>query len=475
MVHNFSVEREVFRLTGRFNLPVYIFVIFALSLFILSFNISKGFCFDGVDEASKPVMKEARKRIEKIRKGTFTITFVDENGTPVTVYAQIRLVRHEFQFGANLSPVLRLPDNHPAREVALDVIDELFPLVRAGHFWSIEEPKRGGPLNWGPTDEEVQWAFSHNKQMRYHCVIYNMYYAVPKWYKQVKSEDEWWPLIEERIKDVASKYGRIIHEYDIINEMIMNLKWANKHNPLFPTLSDPGNAVRIFKIADKYLPDAKLVMLETHLCTLKNPHYKKVYGYYEQVIDKGAPVDVVGFQGHFYGGGRMPISEGHPQAGRGAFTMRVISDCLDNLATLGKPIHITEYNPPSRMKKRKGPQPRLSDKEIAAWTVNYYTLIFSKPYIRQLTRWFVVDGCGGNAIDGGLVTIDGKKKPNYYALKKLLKVTWNTKWQGVLNDGRVKLRAFFGEYEAKVSGYRPLKFKLYSDTPRSIVVQLTKK
>ncbi len=473
-MHNFSVIREVFKRIRKFSLRGYIFITFIFSLLAFSFSTHESFCFDGVDEASKPVMEEARRRIEKIRKGTFTITFVDEDGAPVHASAQIRLVRHQFQFGANLSPVLRLPKNHPARKVALDVIDELFPLVRVGHFWSVEEPERGGPLNWAPTDEEVKWALSHNKQMRYHCVIYNMYYAVPKWYKQVKSEDEWWSLIEKRIKDVADKYGKIIHEYDVINEMIMNLKWADKHNPFFPTLSDPKNAVRIFKIADKYLPDAKLVMLETHLCTLANPHYKTVYNYYKQVIEKGAPVDVVGFQGHFYGGGKMPISKGHPQAGEGAFTMKVISDCLDHLATLGKPIHITEYNPPSRMKKRKGPQSYLTDEEIAAWTVNYYTLIFSKPYIHQLTRWFVVDGCGGNAIDGGLVTIKGEKKPNYYALKKLLKDTWNTKWRGTLNDGKVKLRAFFGEYEAKVSGYRRVKFKLYSDTPRSVIVRLTK-
>ena len=74
------------------------------------------------------------------------------------------------------------------------------------------------------------------------------------------------------------------------------------------------------------------------------------------------------------------------------------------------------------MKKRKGPQPRFNEEEIAAWEVNYYTLIFSKPYIHQLTRWFVVDGHGGNALDGGLITVKGRKKPNYYALRKLIKL-----------------------------------------------------
>ena len=87
----------------------------------------------------------------------------------------------------------------------------------------------------------------------------------------------------------------------------------------------------------------------------------------------------------------------------------------------------------------------------------------------------MVDGCGGNAIDGGLITVEGKKKPNYYALKKLLKSTWSTKWQGRLEGGRVKLRAFFGEYEASVSGYRSVKFNLYSHMPRRVVVHLTRR
>jgi len=431
--------------------------------------------FDGVDAASVPVMREATERIERLRKGDFTVILVDESGERISGPAEIRLLRHEFQFGANLCPVTRLPESHPARAVALDVIDELFSLVRVGNFWSVEEPERGGPPDWTRTDADVKWAVSHGKEMRYHCVIYNMDYAVPKWYRDVRTTDEWWRLIERRIRRVAERYGDAIHEYDVINEMIMNLEWAGLHNPLFPTLGRPENAARILRMADKHLPDAKLVMLETHLCTLKNPHYRKIRRYYEKVLDLGAPVDVLGFQGHFYGGGRMPIREGHPRAGRGAFTMKAIGDCLDDLAELGRPVHITEFNPPSRMKSRKGPQPGLTEEEIAAWETNYYTLVFSKPYIDQLTRWFVVDGCGGNAVDGGLVTLGGRKKQNYYALRELLKGTWTTRWEGVTANGGVSFRGFFGLYEVSVPGYEPAKFWMRSGSPGRAEVRLRRR
>lgn len=453
------------------------YVVLYLVIFIftpLDSSPSDSVFFDGVDKASKPVMEEACTRIEKIRKGNFIITFIDTNGAAIDSLAEINLIKHEFQFGANLCPVTRLAQNHPARRVALEVIDELFSLVRVGNFWSVEEPQRGGPLHWEYTDRDVKWALEHGKDIRYHCLIYNMYHAVPKWYKEVKTAEEWWSLIEKRIKDVADKYGDTIPEYDLVNEMLMNLKWANKDNPIFPTLGNPKNTARIFGIADRYLPNAKLVVLETHLCTLENKHYQDFFKYYKELLDLGAPVDIVGFQGHFYGGGHMPIQEGHPQGGPGTFTMKVISDCLGHLATLGKPIHITEYNPPSRMKNRKGPQPGLSDEEIAAWTTNYYTLIFSKPFIHQLTRWFVIDGLGGNAQDGGLITVAGEKKPNYFALKKLLKETWSTEWKGKLNEGKASFRGFFGKYRIKIPGYKPATFDLCSEGKRERIIQLTK-
>jgi endo-1,4-beta-xylanase len=413
--------------------------------------------FDGaVDQKSKLTMQNARERIEQIRKGDFTLKVLNGKGDPVNGEIEILLDSHEFRFGANLTAVYRLSKHDPARQKGLDVISKLFNHVRVGSFWRHDEPRQGSPLRWDDVDEQVRWAQKHDMTMRYHCLIYTHEPVLPSWHKDIQRTEDWWPLIEKRIKVVAARYGRLIYEYDVINEMVLHRDEELRYTT-HPPLGNPQNGIRVFEIAEKYLPDAVLVPLETHTLTKENPIQKDVFAYYRALLDGGAKVGAIGHQAHFYAKGSMPFEVGHPEAGKGAFTMAKLEEGLDWLSELGKPIHITEFSPPSRgvlrqMKKLK--QPGLSNEEIAAWETNYYTLVFSKPYIHQITRWFVIDLVGGKGVDAGLVTRDGKFKPSYFVLRKLLRETWTTDWKGTVQNGSVTFRGFYGNYKVKISGYK---------------------
>ena len=165
----------------------------------------------------------------------------------------------------------------------------------------------------------------------------------------------------------------------------------------------------------------------------------------------------------------MPIAKGTAEMGPSAFTMKGLESGLDLLASVGKPVVITEFNPPSREGKRKGPMPQgLTQEELAAWTVNYFTLVFSKPYTLGLSRWFVADGARG--ADAGVLTKDGTKKPVYFALKKLLKETWNTDWSGAVTDGKASFRGFYGTYELTADGYAPSRVTYGSAEQRAATV-----
>ena len=136
--------------------------------------------FDGVVEASKPLITAATKQIDEIRKGDFTIRFVKPDGSPASGEATIRLASHEFAFGANVTAVsAKLPEDSPVRAEALRVIEEIFNFVRVGNFWSHMSPQQNGPLDWVRVDRDVKWARERGLPMRFHCLIYNVADAVP--------------------------------------------------------------------------------------------------------------------------------------------------------------------------------------------------------------------------------------------------------------------------------------------------------
>lgn len=414
--------------------------------------------FDGVDDASRPVMDRARKQIEEIRKGDFRLTLVDATGKPVKGEVHLRLSRHEFRFGADLFGFPNLPEAR--RKQAEAVVDELFNTVIIVNYWSHPD--------FASTDQMLAWAREHGKTTRFHALLYN----VPNSFSQTGSDEERWKSIEARIKTVAERYGSQIHEYDVLNEIASD-KWVWENHPNSAFFADPANGARCFALARKYLPDAELLNTDATIATTTSPALTSLLDYSRNLLTHGAPIDVIGQQAHFYASGPMPFQEGHSKyGGKGAFTMKMIEGGLDRLASLGKPVHITEFSPPSRDNKRKEPQPSLTDEEIAAWQVNYYTLAFSKPYIHEITRWFVIDELGGRGVDAGLITKDGKLKPAYYTLKRLLKDTWSTEWRGTAVNSTVAFRGFFGDYEVEVPGYRKAVVAARSTGPRSITVKL---
>ena len=420
--------------------------------------------FDGVGKAGEPVMDAARKRIEDIRKGDFAVTLTDEQGKPLKGTARVRLLSHAFAFGAHFSGFLKGDQHTPLADNVLKAVDELFNTVVVTGYWKMVEPQ-AGQFDWQETDRLLRWAQEHHKNTRFHCIIYSF----PKWAKSANTEQAWWKTFEARIKSVAERYGRTIKEYDVINEMVSDkIAWPAKKEEIesykgFPCLWEPTNGARILSIARKYLPDAKLVVLETGISTPANSRFLATVAYDKALAELGAPFDYCGHQAHFYINGAMPFREGHPEAGPGAFTMSQLSGGLDLLAAVGKPVVITEFNPPSREgKSAKGrAQGGLTQEELAAWTVNYTTLVFSKPYIRGLSRWFVTDG--GRGADAGILTEKGEKKPVYFALRRLLKETWNTDWSGPIRDGQACFRGYYGTYEILVDGYAPAQVACDSD------------
>lgn len=311
--------------------------------------------------------------------------------------------------------------------------------------------------------ENIEFAHANGMGMRFHAVWYNL----PMWLNgEGWSEEEFWRLFEDRVKYVAEHYGDVIDEYDVINETVFWHGDFYEANPGYPDFNDPAMAKRAFELARKYLPTQKLIALEASIASTTNEVFLKTVKHHQDFIDYGVDYDYVGYQGHFYYQDK-DYRVGSTASGDDCYTMAKISDGLDLLGDLGKPVVITEFNGPSRSTKtqiegQEDPLWTLSEEENADWQINFYRLAFSKPYVEQITRWFVIDQLGGRGVDAGVLTEEGEYHAVYEKLKRLIKEEWHTKYKGQSNDGEIVFKGFYGDYTVKVKGYEEAKVELNS-------------
>ena len=450
---------------------------------------AKGDFFDGLNEAGKVVMARARQDIERVRKGDFVIRFQTADGEPVKGTVNIRHVRHEFLFGAPFS--------------SSGAFRDLFNLGRMNPHWrNLQDGEDGpnGPYLWGHYDRMLRAAHEYDVNMRWHCLIYEQwgspawidarYRDQPWWGDVPETPAQWWALIERHLRTVAQHphpvtgqpIGALL-EFDVINETGSKM-WTNIHlekagkPAAFPSAHNrhangAANAARMICLARKYMPQARLVVLEGWpIGDLEHGSTKRIYRHFRRLFDRNSPDPrvrqvasdervLLGTQGHFSARDRSLI------------TMERINQGFEHFARLGKEIVITEYDPPTVLRDRKDLYKfRMTPEEQAAWSVNFHTLAFSKLYISEICRWALNDR-QGQKVDAGLIFADGRKKPEYHALRKLFKNTWTTRWSGTLDErGAARFRGYFGTYEARVSGCAPVQFTLASRGPRHMIVRV---
>ena len=433
--------------------------------------------FDGLNNASRSIMEKAEQDIERIRKGDFVIRFQTADGQSVTGKAEIRHLKHGFRFGAPFSTSRAFLD--------------LFNSGRMNPHWrNLQAGEAGpnGPYRWDHYDRMLRAAHENDILMRWHCLIYEQWGSPawidarfqdkPWWNEIPETETQWWALIKKYLRTVAEHPHPVtgepigdLLEFDVINETGSKM-WTNIHleeagkPAAFPSAHNRhsrgnANAARMICLARKYMPDARLVVLEGWpIGDLDGGPAKRIDRHFAKLFDQNSPDPnvrqvahdervLLGTQGHFSAIDRTVI------------TMDRINAGFEHFARFDKEMVITEYDPPTVMRERKDLyHHRLTPEEQAAWSVNFYTLAFSKPYISGLSRWAMSDR-QGEKVDAGLLFADGRKKPEYFALKELLRKKWSTRWQGELDaKGRTRFRGFFGTYEAKIAGFKPIRFSV---------------
>ena len=407
---------------------------------------------DLFDEQKKFVEEKVSEGIEKHRKGDahLTVTYRDGNAL---AGARIRVTQktHEFRFGANLFMLDEL-ENEEKNSLYKKYFSELFNMATLPFYWDALEPERGR-ARYAADSEKVyrrpapdlciEFCEKHGIEPREHALAYERFF--PKWLYNAEV-DEIKCELERRYSEIAERYADKIPTIEVTNEM----EWDTGRTKFY---DEPDYVEWCFKLAEKYFPNNQLCINEHQgLCWMdKCRSSDKYYAYTEASILKGARVDAIGMQSHYFN-----RREEEYEKTRVMLNPELLYRHMDLYHSFDKPLQITEVTFPAYSWEKE-------DEEIQAEVIEkLYSVWFSHPAVEQIIYWNLVDGyahgakpgdmaAGENYFYGGLLRFDMTPKPAYLKIKELTQKRWHTEQSLVTDDsGSADFRGFYGDYDVEI-------------------------
>ncbi|MGC4067575.1 MAG: endo-1,4-beta-xylanase [Polyangiaceae bacterium] len=374
-------------------------------------------------ELDAPWRTVAAERIDKLRKAPLSVVVTDAAGKPLAdAEVKVTLSEHAFGFGTCV-PAGRIVSANPADERFKAVVKELFNVA------TLENDLKWVPLagDWGSAftvaraTSAIDWLTAKGLDVRGHVLVWPGWQNLPKSLRALEGDaTKLRAEVDKHIRETATAMkGKVVH-WDVLNEPYDN-------HDLIDIL---GNEAMVdwFKAARASDPDAQLFVNDYAILsggggtTPHRDHYEKTI---RMLLDKGAPLDGIGMQGHF--GNSLTAPED-------------LTLILDRYAKFNKTIWVTEYDI------------NIDNEGLAAgYTRDFYTTLFSHPAVGGIVMWGFWDGSHWKN-NAPLYRRDWSLKPAGEAYRELVKKLWHTD-QTLRTDpqGTISLRGFLGTYNIVVS------------------------
>lgn len=413
---------------------------------------------------NESLYKSKLSDIEKYRKGEKKIRILDEKGAPVSKKrVKITQKSHEFKYGANIFLLDEFGTDEENR-IYRDTFHRYFNLATLPFYWAELEPEEGKPrydkdspkiYRRPAPDLCLEYCNERGVTPKLHCLYYDKF--TPDWLPRQDRERMTY-LYDKRFREIAERYKGKMWEYEVTNEMleIGGFDWAKKKCIL---TDDPDIMDWCYKKAREYFgEDATLVINEGNKIPgiAKSGYMSPVMLEYRGALDRGLSIDKIGMQHHaFLGCGGDQLSEVEWYVDM--FNAKYIDRGLRILASLGKPLEITEMTIPCVGDGEDG-------EECQAELLRYlYTYFFACPEMESVVYWNTVDNMcyvseensswNENNCRAGLFRRDLTPKPAALMLKKLFGEVWHTELEVMTDeDGFAVFSGFFGEYVASFDG-----------------------
>lgn len=375
-------------------------------------------------QADAPWRRAATERIARHRMADLTVSVTDAAGTPVpAAQVKIELVRHAFGFGSAVTAHLLKADS-PTGQVYRRHVLELFNRVVLENDlkWDPWENQWGPNFNRRQTLEALKWLDERGIVVHGHVMVWPSWRNLPRRLGEMKGDHAALrKAVTDHIVEQVSLAGPFITDWDVINEPFDN-------HDLMDILGDEV-MVDWFRTARQANPKIRLMVndygiLSTggDLDTPHQAHYEKTIRF---LLDRGAPVDGIGLQGHF-GSNVTPPDK--------------LEKIIDRFARFGLPLHVTEFDINT-----------IDEQLQADYTRDFMTVVFSRPEFESFTMWGFWEGAHWKP-DAAMFAKDWTAKPNAQAFRNLVLDEWRTRGE-VTTDagGKVMQRGFLGEYRVMVT------------------------
>lgn len=405
--------------------------------------------------ADKQYLQRARASIELIRKSSAGVQVLDANGQPVAgARVQVEQVSQDFLFG-NLAEDLFKPDwTEAERQRYTELFTALFNFTENTLVkWSRYEPVRGQQQK-AALKAQLDWADANGIQVKGHTIGWSHTSGTPAWLYTLPAAERQ-PAYDRHVGALVRDHRERIRSWDVVNEPVTTIPYERAlrdtsgdgridDGPRYDTRGVTLEQVlpwveHSFRLAHAADPTGELHINEFNVLSRRDVR-QKYFDLVQALRKRGAPVHGIGIQAH--------------EPREMWFATPEIVKAFDQMASLGLPLHITEFIPQSSGKAitggwRTGTWTEAAQAEFAE---QFYTLAFGHPAMKSIHWW----GLSDRSIwlpGGGLVDASLNPKPVYTRLQRLIKRDWMTRGLALQTDanGHAAFRGFHGRYRITVT------------------------
>lgn len=372
--------------------------------------------YQGMEE-NAPWRKEAEARIEKIRKGDVTVVVKNAAGKTVpNANLSLQMQRHAFGFGSAVSEAMissQSPDGEKYRDWVTKYCSKV--VIENDLKWPNYE---GNPE---AAKRVVKWLNDHDIPVRGHNLVWPSYRNSPKDIQSISGDKaQLAKRVDDHINQEVTDFKGQLVEWDVVNEPFDN-------HDIQDILGEDA-LVHWFKLTKSLDPKPRLTLNDyppLDGSATENAHLNHFYNTLSMLKAKGAPLEGIGFQGHF--GGTM-IAPKNVLAG------------LDRFSKFGLPISITEFD-----------MNTTDDAIQSAYMRDFMTAAFSHPSVDTIIMWGFWEGAHWLP-DAAIYRRDWTIRPHGQVYQNLISKTWWTNATGLTDDkGSYKTRGFYGDYQITVT------------------------